>query len=157
MDTKITKTWVVEIIEDEVLARCTNESLHHVYNRKDTNPKGDALVIQQDDKNVFNMYFDLAIAELHMLLARRMDEPMYSIETSEVASGKRITFKLNMHDNHDNNVLPMLVAHCYSFVVKKILEQWYHENFGSELERLEINHCMHYRKKPVRRRVGPLF
>jgi hypothetical protein len=62
-----------------------------------------------------------------------------------------------MHDNHDNNILPLLINHCYTYVVKKVLEQWYNADLGSELERLEINHCLHFRKHPVRRRIGPLF
>lgn len=150
MDTNITKTWTVEINENEVFARCTNEALYQAYNRAEANPKGDAVVIQEDDRGQFHVYFANAIANLHMLLARRMAEPT-------VDSGMTTTFVLQMHDNHDNNVLPMLINHCYEYVVKKVLEQWYHADFGSETEKLEINHCLHYRKYPVRRRIGPLF
>jgi hypothetical protein len=68
-----------------------------------------------------------------------------------------VVFTLQMHDNHDNNILPSLNIHCNEFVVKRVLEQWYFVDFGSTLEKLEINHCLHYRKNPVRRRTGPLF
>lgn len=149
MDTNITKTWTIVIDEHEVFARCTNESLIQSYMRADANPKGDAAVMQDDDMGQFSLYFSVAIADLTMLLARRMDE-------MPVSTNLNTTFTLQMHDNHDNNIMPVLVNHCYEFVVKKVLEQWYHVNFGSELEKLEINHCLHYRKHPVRRRVRPL-
>lgn len=150
MDTKITKTWNIEIDEDKVFARCTNESLYQAYMRTDENTKGDIVVMQEDDRAQFNVYFAHAIANLHMLLARRMAEPSFSTDITT-------TFVLQMHDNHDNNIQPILVNHCYEYVVRKILEQWYRVDFGSELEKLEINHCLHYRKHPVRRRIGPLF
>ena len=150
MDTNITKTWTIEINEQEIFNRCTNESLYQAYSRTADNPKGDAVVMQEDDKVMFKVYFEAAIAGLSMILARRMAEPT-------VDSGMTVSFELQMHDNHDNNVLQMLGVHCNDFLVKKVLEQWYHADFGSELERLEINHCLHYRKYPVRRRLDPLI
>lgn len=152
MDTNITKTWTIEIKEDEVFARCTNESLYQAYNRVEENPKGDSVVIQEDDRGQFRIYFGNAIANLSILLARRMSEPYYMC-----GSNRDAIFPLLMHDNHDNNILPILTNHCYNYVVKSILEQWFHADFGSEIERQEIKHCMHFRKHPVRRRIGPLF
>lgn len=150
MNTNITKTWDIEISEDEVFARCTNESLYQAYVRTAENPKGDAVVMQDDDRSQFRLYLSVAFANLQMLLARRMD-------SSPAYSGYDVSFTLNMHDNHDDNIKMVLKNHCYEYVVKKVLEQWYHADFGSELEKLEINHCLHYRKNPVRRRVDPLF
>lgn len=147
MNTNITKTWEINIDSDEVFSRCTNETLFQTYSRS-ANPKGDMAVMQDDDKEQFNIYFAVAIAHLGMLLARRMSQ------TADYASG---SFTLDMHDNHDDNIKPILLNHCYEYVTKKVLEQWYHADFGSELERLDINHCIHYRKHPVRRRIGPLF
>lgn len=154
MNTNITKVWTIEIDEEKVFARCTNESLYQAYSRAEENPKGDAVVIQEDDRGQFNVYFANAIANVHMLLARRMVEPPY---TCECKGKKTVIFDLLMHDNHDENMWPILTTHCYEYLVKKVLEQWYHADFGSELEKLEINHCIHYRKNPVRRRVRPLF
>ena len=150
MNTNITKTWTIEINQDEVFSRCTNETLYQAYNRTANNPQGDAMAMQEDDEGQFKIYFDAAVANLHMLLARRMEEP-------PVDSGMTLSFTLQMHDNHDNNMLPILTNHCYSYLVKKVLEQWYGADLGSEMEKLEINHCLHYRKHPVRRRIGPLF
>ena len=155
MNTNITKAWTIEIREAEVFARCTNESLYQAYNRIDENPKGDALVIQDDDRGQFRVYFDNAIAGLNMMLARRMCDPCYSHNCNE--GGKTVIFNLFMHDNHDDAVLPVLISNCYDYMVKKVLEQWYHADYGSELSRLEVLHCLHYRKYPVRRRIGPLF
>lgn len=154
MDTNITKTWMIEINQDVVFDRCTNESLYNAYNRSEANPKGDAIVIQDDDRGQFNIYFSNAIAALGILLARRMPEPIMDYCG---CCDREVSFQLLMHDNHDNNILPILKSHCYDFVVKNILEQWYHADFGSGLSRLEINHCLHYRKYPVRRRVAPLL
>lgn len=150
MNTNITKTWTIEIDENEVFSRCTNESLYQAYNRSEENPKYDAVVIQDDDRGQFRIYYARAMANLKMLLARRMVESSidYSVSSS---------FELEMHDNHDNAILPILLNHCYEYVVRQILEQWYHADFGSELEKWEINHCLHYRRNPVRRRIGPLF
>lgn len=153
MDTKITKTWTITISEDEVFARCNNETLFNAYKRTADNQNGDALVIQEDDKEQFRMYFAHAIANLQMLLARRMTDPFYGY----CGSCNDVVFSLAMHDNHDDNILPVLINHCYEYVVRQILEQWYHSDFGSLLEKLEINHCLHYRKNPVHRRVRPLF
>lgn len=146
MNTNITKTWTITIDKDEVFARCTNESLYQAHVRTADNQKGDSIVMQDDDRDQFERYFAVAVAELHMMLARRMEAPPCGL-----------VFELKMHHNHDDNVLPMLSVHCYEYLVKKVLEQWYHVNLGSDLERLEINHCLHYRRHPVRRRIGPLF
>lgn len=154
MNTNTTKIWTIKISEDEVFARCTNETLYQAYNRSTDNPKGDAVVIQDDDRGMFSLYFSHAVANLRMLLARRLAE--YPVANSHSCSDV-ITFDLMMHDNHDDNILPILKSHCYEYIVRQILEQWYHVDFGSEIERLEINHCLHYRKNPVRRRLGPLF
>jgi hypothetical protein len=153
MNTNITKTWTIPISEDDIFARCTNESLYQAYVRTSDNQKGDAVVMQEDDRGQFRIYFSTAIANLHMMLARRMEEPSYEY----IGGCGDVAFTLQMHDNHDNNVLPMLITHCNDYVVKKVLEQWYKVDFGSELARLEILHCLHYRKHPVRRRVRPLF
>lgn len=154
MDTNITKTWTIEIKEEDVFARCTNESLYQAYNRTEENPKGDDIVIQEDDFGQFHVYYRYALSNLHILLARRLE----SLPVTTGSEGSRVTvFTMHMHDNHDDNMLPILTTHCYEYVIKQVLEQWYHASFGSELERLEINHCLHYRKKPVRRRIDPLF
>ena len=149
MDTNITKTWTITIKDEEVFARCTNESLYQAYVRTSNNAKGDSVVMQEDDMVQFRVYFASAIAGLRMILARRMED-------SPAVVNNQITFNLQMHDNHDDNILPILINHCYEYLVKKVLEQWYKADLGSELERLEINHCLHYRKNPVRRRVSPL-
>lgn len=148
MNTNITKTWTIAINADEVFSRCTNESLYQAYKRTN-NQSGDALVMQEDDRSQFDVYFSVALANLQMILARRMS-------TQKLDTALSLTFVLDMHDNNDDNILPILINHCYEYLVKKVLEQWYKADFGSELEKLEINHCLHYRKNPIRRRLSPL-
>lgn len=150
MDTIITKTWNISISEDEVFARCINETLYKTNSIAAEGVNEDGLTMQDDDRDQFRMYYTNAVVTLQMLLARRMDEPVEN-------NGYDFTFRLQMHDNHDDNILNVLIARCYEYVVKRVLEQWYHTDLGSELDKLEINHCIHYRKKPVRRRIDPLF
>lgn len=153
MNTNITKTWEIDINENEVFSRCTNESLYQSYRRTAGAEGAEQMAMTDDDRAQFRVYYENAIANLHMILSRRIDENMadYCMDCGCVS------FYLQMHDNHDNNMLPILINHCYDYVVKKVLEQWYNINFGSELAKLEIKHCLHYRKNPVRRRIGPLF
>jgi hypothetical protein len=148
MNTTITKTWTISISESEVFSRCVNESLYRANNVSAENTNTDAAVMQEDDKGQFSRYFMVALANLGMILSRRMSK------TADYNNG---VFILDMHDNHDDNILPILINNCYEYVVKKVLEQWYHADLGSELDKLEINHCLHYRKNPVHRRVMPLF
>lgn len=148
------KIWTIEINEAEVFARCTNDSLYQAYNRTEENQKGDALVIQEDDRGQFQRYYAVAIAELTMLLARNMREPLYGCGCDE--EGKAV-FDLFMNEDCDNNIKPILITHCYEYVVTRVLEQWYKADLGSYYSKSEINHCLHYRKNPVRRRLGPLF
>lgn len=150
MNTNTTKTWTITLNEDEIFSRVANESLYHVYNSMGEAPNKESLTIQDDDRAQVSLYISVAAADLRMLFARRMKD-------DNISPTIGLSYVLNMHDNHDNNIFPIMVNHCYEFVVKKVLEQWYHANFGSELEKLEINHCLHYRKQPVRRRIGPLF
>lgn len=150
MNTNTTKTWTITLNEDEIFSRVANESLYHVYNRMGEAPNKESLTIQDDDRAQVSLYISVAAADLRMLFARRMKD-------DNISPTIGLSYVLNMHDNHDNNIFPIMVNHCYEFVVKKVLEQWYHANFGSELEKMEINHCLHYRKQPVRRRIGPLF
>ena len=103
MNTNITKTWSIPISEEDIFARCTNESLYQTYARNAGNTKDDLVVMQEDDRGQFRVYFSVAIANLHMMLARRMEEP--SSDYSGGCGG--VVFNLQMHDNHDNNILPM--------------------------------------------------
>lgn len=150
MNTNITKTWNVSISEDEVFARCINETLYKASSVDAEGVNEEGLVMQDDDRDQFRMYYTNAVVTLQLILARRMDEPVEN-------NGYDFTFRLQMHDNHDDNILNVLITRCYAYVVKRVLEQWYHADLGSELDKLEIDHCIHYRKKPVRRRVDPLF
>ena len=150
MNTNITKTWTLTINEDNIFARCTNESLYQAYARTEENLKGDMVVMQDDDRDQFKAYYNVAIADLTTILARRLDYPVSAYDNIT-------SFNLLMHDNHDDIMASVLATHCIEYVIKKVLEQWYRADFGAELERLEINHCLHYRKNPVRRRVSPLI
>ena len=146
-------TWTVSINEDEVFKRVTNESLYHMYMRSAQNPKGDMAVIQDDDEPTFHRYYRRALMELQVLFARRMEFPGGGVETNE----KTTTFYLRMSVNHEPFVLQPMAEHCLEFLIKKVLEQWYLTNFGSEEEREGVLHCLHFRRRPVSRRLNPII
>ena len=152
MNTNITKIWEIDINDNGVFSRCTNESLYHEH-RRSGNGYDSEMSINDDDRGQFRMYYENAIAQLHMMFARLIDEG----EVDLCTGGGSVVFKLQMHHNHNDNMIPILKTYCYDYIVKKILEQWYLKDFGSELAKLEVKHCLHFRKHPVRRKIGPLF
>lgn len=153
MNTNIIKTWEIDINENEVFSRCTNESLHQEYRRNSGNGIDTEMSINDNDRGQFRVYYEYAIAQLHMMFARLIDESTVNLCTG----GGSVSFKLQMHHNNDDNMIPILTNYCYDYIVKKVLEQWYLRDFGSELAKLEIKHCLHFRKHPVRRMIRPLF
>jgi hypothetical protein len=146
-------TWTISINEKEVFKRVTNESLYNMYMRAVQNPKGDMAAIQDDDEPTFHRYYQRALADLQVLLARRMEFPGGGVETDEDTT----TFYLRMSMNHEPFVLQPLAGYCLEFIIKKVLEQWYLTNFGSEAEREGILHCLHFRRKSVSRRINPVI
>lgn len=148
----LTGTWTISINEEEVFKRVTDETLYNMYMRAAKNPKGDLAAIQDDDEPTFHRYYTRALMELQVLLARRMEFPGGGVDTTD----KVTTFSLRMSMNHEPYVLQPLATYCLEFIIKKVLEQWYQTSFDSETEREGVLHCLHFRRKAVRRRLPPL-
>ncbi len=153
-DRMLGSTWTISINEEEVFKRVTNETLYEKYMRAAQNPKGDLTAIQDDDEPTFHQYYVRALMDLQLILARRMEFPGGGVETNDE---KVTTFYLRMSINHEPFVLQPMAEYCLDYLIKKILEQWYHTNFGSEVERENVLHCLHFRRRPVSRRVNPII
>lgn len=156
----ITNIWIIEIREEEVFKRITDESLMSSYQRTAENPKGDGLVITDDDRAFFERYYRVALAELSALLARRTTRVGGSIvNTKDETNGFLITtYTLAMTDNHESALEPALASHCLEFIIASVLEKWYGRgsDFGSAIEKEEIKHILHFRRFPIERPARPL-
>ena len=159
IDKRITNIWTVTIYEREVFDRVTDESLMASYQRAAENPKGDGLVITDDDRAFFERYYRAALAELSAVLARRTGKPGGSIVNNVDDNGMLVSvYNLAMTDNHEAELLPALASHCLEFLIAKVMEKWYGRgaDFGSEGEKDQIKHVLHFRRFPIER-PGSVF
>lgn len=151
----ITNIWTVTIDEREVFSRVTDESLLTSYQRADNNIKEDGSVITDDDRAFFERYYRLSLAELSALLARRTTRVGGSIINSKDQETGFITtvYTLPMTDNHESALLHALASHCLEFIIARVLEKWYGRglDFGSEAEKEQIRHILHFRRIPIDR------
>lgn len=160
IDRTITNVWCISINEHEVFSRVTDESLMASYQRVGDNPKGDGIVITDDDRAYFERYYRAALAELSVLLARRTTRVGGSIVSSKDMKTNFLTtvYTLPMTDNHESELLPSLSSHCLEFVVLRVLEKWYGHgsDLGSEAEKQMIRQILHFRRFPIDRPGRPL-
>ena len=159
IDRRITNVWTITIYESEVFKRVTDESLQAVYQRAPENPKGDGTVITDDDRAFFERYYRAALAELSVLLARRTTRVGGSIVNNKDGEGFLITvYTMPMTDNHESALLPALSSHCLEFLVARVLEKWYGHGseLGSNEEREQIRHIIHFRRIPIERPARPI-
>ena len=169
IDKRITNIWTVTIYEREVFDRVTDESLMSTYQRalghsiapmKNLAPtKDDGMVITDDDRAFFERYYRAALAELSAVLARRTGKPGGSIVNNVDDNGMLVSvYNLAMTDNHEAELLPALASHCLEFLIAKVLEKWYGRgaDFGSEGEKDQIKHVLHFRRFPIER-PGSVF
>lgn len=151
----ITNVWYITINEREVFNRVTDESLMAAYQRTEHNPKEDGIVITDDDRAYFERYYRMALAELSVLLARRTTRVGGSIISSKDQETGFLTtvYTLPMTDNHESELLDSLAAHSLEFVILRVLEKWHGHgvDLGSELEKDQIRHILHYRRYPIER------
>ena len=155
IDRTITNVWYITISEKEVFNRVTDESLMASYQRSEQNPRGDGVVITDDDRAYFERYYRAALAELSVLLARRTTRAGGSIVSSKDMETDFLTtvYTLPMSDNHESELLPSLSTHCLEFVILRVLEKWYGHgaDLGSEAERQQIRQIIHFRRFPIER------
>ena len=157
----ITSMWRITLHEEEVFNRVTDESLMTSYQRAPENPKGDGTIITDDDRAYFERYYRAALAELSVILARRTTRVGGSIESTKDADTGFLTtvYTLAMTANHEDELVHALASHCLEFVVAKVLEKWYGHgaDFGSETEKENIKHIIHYRRWPIERPINVFY
>lgn len=155
IDRRITNVWRVSLHEEEVFHRVTDESLLTAYQRARPDAKGVATAMTDDDRAYFERYYRAALAELSVLLARRTTRVGGGIESEKDEETGFLTtvYTMPMTDNHEYELLDALCSHCLEFVVARVLEKWYgHGNdFGSEDEKEQIKHIVHFRRWPIER------
>lgn len=157
---RIANVWTIRISEEEVFKRVTDESLMSSYQRAPENVKEDGNVITDDDRAYFERYYRVSLAELSALLARRTTRVGGSIinEKDEDTGFLTTVYTMPMTDNHESALLPSLASHCLEFMIAKVLEKWYGKgtDFGSETEKGEIRHILHFRRIPIERPQRPI-
>ena len=158
---RITNIWTIEIREEEVFKRITDESLMNSYQRVSENPKqNDETVITDDDRAFFERYYRTALAELSALLARRTTRCGGSIvNTRDETTGYLVTtYTLGMTNNHESALMPALSTHCLEYIIASVQEKWYGKgaDFGSSAQKEEIRHILHFRRIPIERPQRPI-
>ena len=160
IDRRITTVWTIELSEEEVFKRVTDESLMTSYQRMSDNPKGDGNVLTDDDRAYFERYYRVALAELSALLARRTTRVGGSIvNTKDEETGYLYTtYTLPMTDNHESELLQALASHCLEYLIASVQEKWYGKgsDFGSSIEKEQIRNIIHFRRFPIERPQRPL-
>lgn len=152
MTQQFNKEWTITIDKSEIFKIITDESLYTAYVRMAENPKYDDMIISDDDYAIFSRYYDGAISQITLLLARRMQ-----FGGGHEKDKDKDVYTLIMEEGCDNNIAPVLAHHCQEFIIKYILGKWLNADLGAEAEKKEINHCLHYRYRPTKLNLGPLF
>ena len=145
--------WTITVREEEVFNRFIDEGIQEGQRRAAA--KLPALVPSDDDRATLHRYYREGLAELSALLARRTTKVGGSISNSADKTTKMITtvFTLGMTCNHESALLSPLASHCLEFLLARLMEKWYGHgsNFGSEMEKDEIRHIIHFRRQPIER------
>lgn len=150
---KITSVWTVTINEDEVFKRFIDETIQEQRRRELGNLPG--MVASDDDRATLHRYYRDALAELSAVLARRTTRVGGSIVNTTDEDTKMLTtvYTMPMTCNHESALLSPLASHCLEFLIAKLMEKWYGHgsDFGSESEKNEVRHIIHFRRWPIER------
>jgi hypothetical protein len=160
--------WTICLDKDNLFNETSTRSLYFVKQKSEQPVTSDANVILDDDRNLYDRYMETAIADLLVLLARRI--PQSKREYPTLFNWKEgeddsviencifyFQFSLLISENHDKHMLKPLVNACKEYLVCKVLEQWYGIDFGSATQERRISHILHYRRKTIARRVRTLL
>lgn len=160
--------WTISLDKDNLFNEVSTRSMYFVKQRSEQPVTSDANVILDDDRNLYERYLDVAIAELLVLLARRI--PQSKADYPSLFGWKEgekinvvdncifyLEFSLLISENHDINMLNPLVNACKEYLVRKVLEQWYGLDFQSTEQERKIINILQFRRKSPARRVRPLL
>lgn len=147
-------TWTLEFDENAIFKRTIDDSLYLIYQKGSADSHNDLRVLEEDDKAMFQRYYRIAIGDLKVALARRMDDPGTGVDDDGEG---RTYFFLSVTNNHEELMIQPLHTHCVEYLIKAILQMFYNRHFGKDTEMDEIKHCIHFRRGPVRRKIRPLL
>lgn len=157
--------WTISLSKQDLFNETSARSMYFLKLNSKEPVTSDSPAILDDDRILFNIYLENAVKGLLVVLARRIPQSVYDFKelfddgvTSAVYNDSTMfEVSLVMSANHDANLLPSLRVTCKEYLVKKTLEQWFNADFGSEVEKSNINHLLQYRRSSVARRVRSLL
>lgn len=149
----ITSLWTIVVSESEVLDHFIDEALQE--SKRRSAAQAPSVIASDDDKALLHRYYCRSLAELSALLARRTRRVGGGIGNETDPDTKMITttYFMPMTANHEDSLMEPLGGHCLEFLVASLMEKWYGHgsNFGSEEEKEQIRHILHYRRYPIER------
>ena len=157
---KMLAYWDIEIDSDEVLSRVTRDSNYREHVMSDG---GEKYVLMEDDRALFFRFFRSAVSELWLKLGRMSKRVPEGIRYSDDC----VRIRLEVGRNHDDNMMFSLIGFIDDFLDAFVLKEWYVRN-SLDAEALKcaqsadaalsnVVTVVHYRKRPVRRPIDPLF
>lgn len=158
--------WSLNFPKTDLFDLTSANSSYFINQNKDEELRSDSLMILEDDKFLYDSYMKKAIKELIVLLSRRLPKDVEDYASlfekaqqgqAIIDNNEKLTINLIMSSNHDSNLISSLHTSCEDFLVKKVMEQWYKADFGSEDAKKDLLHILHYRRKSLARRVRPLL
>lgn len=154
------KWWELTIDSEEILK---NVSLDSNYREHAMEEGGEKYILMEDDLDLFHKLLHSAISELWLKIGRMSKFIPHGIKYSDDVT----VLRLEVTRNHDDNMLFSFEEFINDFLVNTVLKGWYlRNNINEELAKCEqgaqvaLNNVItvvHYRKRPVRRPIDPLF
>lgn len=154
------KWWELTIDSDEILKHVSLDSNYREHAMEDG---GEKYILMEDDRDLFHKLLHSAISELWLKIGRMSK---FTPEAIKYSDGVTI-LKLEVTRNHDDNMLFSFEEFVNDFLVNMILKGWYlRNNINEELAKCDqeaqaalsnVITVVHYRKRPVRRPIDPLF
>ena len=153
---------------EEVFSRTCNRSLVFAKRNGIEDPN---LVIGKDSRDFFNDWLDMALAELQLRFARWQrveditapDGKIYDVDMHEVefnpwlhdtATGN-FQVSLILTRVNDQTVIGALNPLATDFLIKKVLEQFYGQDFGSMATMQRITDVLNYQSRPIKIKTSP--
>ncbi|MCM1031554.1 MAG: hypothetical protein NC410_08980 [Oscillibacter sp.] len=154
------KWWKVIIDSDELLNKI---SLDSNYREHAMEEGGEKYILMEDDMDLFHKLLHSAMAELWLKIGRMSKYVPDGINYSEGVT----IFRLEVTRNHDDNMIFSFEEFINDFLINTILKGWYlRNNINEEMLKCDqeaqaalsnVITVVHYRKRPVRRPIDPLF
>ena len=162
-----TAVWTISLDKGSLFTETSARSMYFIKLNSKEQVTSDSPVILDDDRGLFDIYMETAVQELLVILSRRI--PQRTSEYKELFGDSSysdsaiyndtsmLEVSLVMSSNHDNNLITALNVACKEYLIKRVLEQWYSNDFGSSSEMDKVAHILHFRRKSAARRVRPLL